>query len=374
MASQNQTHNGLSVYGTDGEEYYPDPRNGTGHPEVGNWFIGTGLRFYLDTSKPELMVYLGDIRHPRQKNQAFAVYKGSNSSSIFSDFEHHVSEQLVEAENWNIIEQTTASDPKSIFDFVLRKPGKEFHPRRIDQYTNHEPDLIRRSLRVDNANHEVEPLEVIARDYHIAAELVHGHSDVDPIQIDIYDNQDVHPPDNVDLAIKVEPGPYEVMVPDQTQEHLSVIEQRVSNHRAKERKEQTISAIHSHAEKDDDIQIVSEAVETGFEKYYSPIEVIPTREYNRLQNEVETKQQKFQEARADLSAVQSRLESEQQQVTYLRRKAKVAKSIEKFARGGNIRIVLLVSFVWLLVISTILFSFGIIQIPDVIGWASDQIP
>lgn len=330
MTTRNQADDGLSVYGTDGEEYYPDPVDGTRHPAVREWFLSTGLRCHLDTGQPELMVYLGDVRHPRERDQAFAVYEGRDVETVVTDFANAVHRELVENRDWEIVEVSSPSDQKSLFHFLAgaNGAGSDLRSRPLSQYTDYDEELFRRSLRASNEQHAVEPIEVVVRDYRFAAELVQTYRDVDPIRIHVYDNQDVQPPDVADLAIKVEPGPYEITIPDGTKELLSSLQRRLESHKATERKNATVEAIATHAEQGDDPEIVREAVEEGFEKYYDSFEVIAARRRNEIESELETKRQELERAHTDLETLQSDFERERRRRKRLERKAKLKEVLE----------------------------------------------
>lgn len=325
MTTRNQAYDTLSVYGTDGEEYYPGPVDGTGRPEVRNWFLSTGLRCYLDTEQPELMVYLGDVRHPQERDQAFAVYDGGDRNTLFEDFQQAVRHQLVEEHGWEVIEETTPSDQKALFHFLVGRHSatREPEPRPLTQYTAYTSELFQRSLQASNTTHTVEPIEVIARDYHIAAELVHTYSDISPIRIHVYDNQEIQPPEEADLVIKVEPGPYEVKVPPVTEELLRSLQHRLKSHKAQERKQVTIDALASHADHEDSPEIVRDAVEKGFQNHYDSFEVIESQRREQLENQLEKKQRELEQTTAELETSQAELKNERRKRKRAERKAKV---------------------------------------------------
>lgn len=325
MTTGNQTYDGLAVYGTDGEKFYPDSVGGTEYPDVREWFLRTGLRCYLDTRQSEVMVYLGDVRHSSGLDQAFAVYHGPRRESLLSDLAQTVSEDLVEKRGWTIERTTSPSKQKSLFTFLS---GEDLRPRRLPQYVEYESELIRRALSADNTAHAVEPLEFIARDYQIAAELVKAYSDVEQVRIHLYDNQDIQPPEEADLVIKVEPGPYEVTVPSETADLLQSLQHRLDSHKAQERKQATIEAIEAHAEQEDDFELVQEAVKEGFERHYRNVVVTPQAERERLETRLEQKQQELQRANADLESLQTDYNRERRQRRRIERKARLTEALK----------------------------------------------
>lgn len=328
MTTRDQAHNGLTVYGTDGEEFYPDSVDGTEHPEVREWFLSTGLRCYLDRRQSRVMVYLGNVRHSSGLDQAFAVYEGSRGESLLTGLKQAVSEGLVEGRGWEISRATSPSEQKSLFTFLSKN---DLQTRRLPPYIEYDSELLQRALTVDNTAHAVEPLEFIVRDYQIAAELMKAYSDIEQIRIHVYDNQDIQPPEGADLVIKVEPGPYEVKVPTETATLLQSLQHRLESHKAQERKEATIKAIEAHAEQGDDLRVVRDAVEKGFEKYYPTVDVIPQEERERLETQLEQKQQELQQANSDINSLQSDYERERRRRRRLEKKARLKEAIANLA-------------------------------------------
>ena len=190
------TRDELAVYGTDGEMYYPDPVGGAGHPDVSTWFLSSGLRCYLDTGEASVMTYLGDVRHPREKDQAFAVYRGDDPSSPLDACRERIRDRLVDGEGWQIVEVASPSNQKSLYRELMGEGAADNRERvqTLARHTEFESELLRRALRVSNARTAAEPVEVVASDYRVAAALVYGYSDVSPVRIHLYDNQQATPP------------------------------------------------------------------------------------------------------------------------------------------------------------------------------------
>lgn len=327
--------NGLAVYGTDGEMYYPNPTDGERHPEVNEWFLSSGLRFYLDTGRSELMAYLGDVRHPREKDQAFAVYRGDDPSGLLSECRRAVTDRLVEDAGWQIVEVSSPSDQKSLYHELLgdRASQNDAEALSLSGETEFEPELVRRSLCATNAKTAAAPVEVIASDFRIAANVVYAYRDVTPVRIHIYDNQHVRPPDDVDLAIKVEPGPYTVKVPHSTRELLDSLQRRLDDHRAKERREATTEAIGDHARHDDRPEIVREAVEDGFRRYYDSLEVVEAERRERLESDLQAAEKDTEELRRRLDGARSELEFRRTENARLQKYVKAVGAVEKVRRA-----------------------------------------
>ena len=323
--------NELAVYGTSGEEYYPAPVDGSRHPNVKDWFIGSGLRFHLDTSVPKLMVYLGGIRHPRERDQAFAIYQGTDTDEVVAECDRAVQQRLVEERNWSLIEASNPSDQKAIYDTTVANTSssRAFRSRPLSDYTNFDSELIHRVLRTDNQGTTAQPLWVVADNYQVAADLVHTYRGISPIDIRIYNNQDVRPPKNSDLAIGVAPGPYEVNIPTETNQLLAKLDQQLNHHRARERSLQTQEAISKHAEHDDDRAVIIEAVQEGFDEHYSSLEVIESERRERLESEREQVRRELERTRSSLENTQNDLKTAERRVASLERKVTGARTAEK---------------------------------------------
>lgn len=322
---------GLSVYGTDGEEYYPDPHSGNVRSEPSTWF-SEGLRLYLDTSEPELMTYLGDVRHPRRKDQAFAIYRGADTATIFGDSQRAIQDELVEGEGWTVVDEQSVTNPRYLYHAAVEnaRSNEQIHARPLSAYVDFDDELVERALKATNAGTTVEPIEVIAADFQVAAELVHSNRDI-ASRIHVYNNRQVRPPSDVDLAIKVEPGPKDVEIPEATQQLFDSLRDQLKSHQSRERSQATADAIAAHAEHNDDTEIVNKAVSEGLSSHYDSLEVIDSERRHQLEEDLEATRASLQQRDDEVEHLRTELESERQRADRLQRRLSVRQA------GGSIR-------------------------------------
>lgn len=306
----------LAVYGTNGEEFYPDPDGGSGHPEVSEWFLTTGLRCSLDTGEGTLMTYLGDVRHPHDLDQVFAIYEQAESgSAVIDGCQNAVRQRLVDQEGWQLVESTTSNDVKSMYHLLVE--GARDSDIWVSDYTAHEASLVQDVLRSE----KTDPVHVQAGDYRVASRLVRSYADIDPVRVHVYNERNPRLTSDVDLAISVELGPYQVKVPDSTIRLLDELEQQRERVEAQNRLESTVEAITTHAENDDDFSLVREAVEQGVQDGYGEYELIERPERKRLQAELSETQAELRDREREVDRLEQELRTSRKRAARLENEA-----------------------------------------------------
>lgn len=320
----------IAVYGTNGEEFFPDPENGTKHPDVGEWFLTTGLRGYVYTQPRKLMVYLGEVRHPYQSDQVFAVYEGADSDiGIFEEFRRAIRTKLQKEADWELVESTSTTDAKSLYHLLVEAGGSRSQEIRLSDYTDHTEKLINDVLISRNTN----PILVRAGDYRIAALLLRSYAELTPCRIHVYEEPDPQIPGDVDLAISVDFGPYEVKIPPASESLLEKLHRERERKRTEERIDQTVEALTDHAENSDDVSVVEEAIQEGLQDGYGSFELIAQEEREQMERELSETKEKLSERKSEIETLQRDLQDHRNQIDQLQKDAAISRALGRLKRG-----------------------------------------
>jgi hypothetical protein len=313
----------LSVYGTGGEQFYPDS-DGAPRPEISDWYTKTRLVGYLDTRDGELMVYTGDLRHPTSIDQAFAVYEGDPGPSLLSNFGRDVAHCLVEELDWELIEATTPTDNKAFYDVLTNSEGA----LDLSEYLPHDSTFVEKVLTSEST----EPLVVHAGDYEVASEVLRGYANLEPLRIDVYHESTPSLTDDVDLAVSVQPGPYDVRVPEASVEVLDDRRSELDHILEQERADDTVEQIKVHADAGDGASVVTNAVERGLAKHYGDYEVLSAETVAKREREREKLEQEADALAEEVANQESKLTEKDQQIERLRRDAGVSRTANRLRR------------------------------------------
>jgi hypothetical protein len=317
----------LAVYGTNGEEFHPNPEEESGLPEASQWFLKSGLRCYFDAAEKSVMAYLGDVRHPHELDQAFAVYNATESGyALLENFIRSVQRELKENKGWELVKPTTTTDAKSLYHLLAKViRAREDSSIQLSNHSAQDSELICDALKSNKTG----TIQVLAGDYGVAVRLLKSYVQTDSIRTHIYDGRNSEPPSDVDLAISVEPGPYELKIPDEGETHLENLQQRRKRIQARNRTEDTVEALSAHAKAEDDFAIVRDAVEEGLHDNYGRYTVVEQNEYDRLEQEVSNLRRKLDQKDSTIASLQRKLDSEQERVSRLETDAALTRNVNR---------------------------------------------
>lgn len=313
----------LSVYGTSGEQFYPDP-DGAPRPEVSDWFTKTRLVGYLDTRNDELMMYTGDLRHPTSIDQAFAIYDGEGGGSLLSDFGRDVPHCLVEECDWELIEATTPTDNKAFYDVLTSSEGS----LDLSEYVPHDARFLEKVLRSPST----EPILVHAGDYEVTSRVLRQYEDVDSLRINVYHESTPSLGDDVDLAVSVQPGPYDVRVPEASVQVLDDRRSELDHILEQERADETVEQIGVHADAGDDVSVVTDAVERGLAEHYGDYEVLSAETVAERRRERENLEAEADALAEEVASQEAKLTEKDERIERLRRDAVLTRAAGRVRR------------------------------------------
>lgn len=326
----------LRVYGTEGNEFFPDPTTGQHRPDPKQWYLD-GLRCYVYPDQRELMIYLGDVRHRGSLDQAFALYEGTQNRDLIEGCANAVTQCLESGRNWTLREQTGNTNEKSLYQHLTDIRRGSPSQLRVSDFAGVERELIREIFERD----ETKPIHVVAADYRTAARLARTYAargDSDP-RIHVYNSGTPSPPEDVDLSIGVRPGNYEVDIPEQTVERLEHYQKQYEEIRQQNRRANTVDAITTHAENEDEVSVVVEAIKEGLQNTYGQYVIQPRNEHQRIQRERSEYQERLHQAKNRIELLEEELTEREKQLDRLERKANWKKRtrapLRLFSQGSS---------------------------------------